>query len=364
MPYSNLKRTPLYERHVELGATIVNFAGWEMPLHYGSIIEEHMAVRKQAGLFDVSHMGELTISGASAANELDMLSAAGISGKEVGDCTYTHLLDDRGCIIDDTIITRVSQEEFMMVPNAATTDRIYRWLLENCTSDIKNISDEVCCFALQGPLSARMIEGVKKGISSLPSFRMTPTSLPFHSAIKDLMVSRTGYTGEDGFEIFADVSDAVGVWNRIISTGGEEVHPAGLGARDSLRLEKCYLLSGTDFSGTQTTLETGYEWIVDWDHDFIGRKALEEQKRTGKYSRLICFKVRERAIPRHGDVLLHSGRTGSVTSGGYSPLLGMPIGMGYAPEPVPPGSEIEIRTRGRGVRGEVVKPPFVRKSHG
>ena len=323
-----------------------------------------MSVRGSAGLFDVSHMGEIILSGSSAEKDLDSLSTNRITGREVGSCTYTHLLDDAGRILDDTIAIRTGPEEFVMVPNASKTEEILRWVGKNVHCQVTDASAEVCCLALQGPAAPAAMSATAPAAVSLSKFTgaFTDGRGGFMERLENssFFISRTGYTGEDGFELFTLAADAPGVWDRLLSSSQASVVPAGLGARDTLRLEKGYLLSGTDFDGSQSTLETGYDWVIRWDHDFIGRKELEEKKRAGGYSRLICISVRGRSIPRHGDGFFFEGGTGVITSGGFSPVLGAPVAMGYA-QPAPPASTpVRISVRGRTIEGVVVKPPFVR----
>lgn len=356
-----MKRTPLYPEHEALGAHFVEFAGWEMPLYYESIISEHMAVRESAGIFDVSHMGEILLSGSGAAETLDMLSARQVSSVPVGTCVYTHFLDERGRIIDDTIITRLSSDEFIAVPNAATTERVFNWCMEHSKCDVLNVSSEICCIALQGPKSAEIMSALFPDAVNLRSFRaLIMGKLPDKGST---LITRTGYTGEDGFEIFVNRERAIEIWREILKKGQPlGLKPAGLGARDSLRLEKCYLLSGTDFDGNQTTLETGYEWIITWSHDFIGKEALMEQKSSGRYMRLTPFRIDGRVIPRHGDRVLCNGSEGNVTSGGYSPVLKCPIAMGYFYPWPEAGSQVLLKSHGKEAQGVVVKPPFLTSS--
>lgn len=361
-----LKRTPLYSEHVALGGHMVDFAGWEMPLHYGSIIEEHMAVRERVGLFDVSHMGELLFRGDGAASGLDRLSTNSLAGREAGTCTYTHHLDGRGMIIDDTIATRISRDEFLTVPNASKTGEILDWVGSRAGCEVEDVSDSVCCLALQGPQAISVAEKVAPEAAGLGSFRGLFTGEGSGNFIERLgaggmYISRTGYTGEDGFEFFVHSSRGAALWSRLMAEGGSHgISPVGLGARDSLRLEKCYLLSGTDFDGSQTTLETGYNWIIDWNHEFIGREALERQREKGAYPRLTSFLTDGKVIPRHGDAVRGDGARGNVTSGGYSPLLGRAVAMGYLDVPAEAGSRVTISVRGREIGAAVVKPPFVR----
>jgi aminomethyltransferase len=360
-----LKRTPLYAEHAALKAHIIDFAGWEMPLYYTSILSEHMAVRNDAGIFDVSHMGELILSGSRSESSLDALSTNRIRGMPVGSCVYTHFLDERGRIIDDTIATRTGKEEFLIVPNASKTGEIFNWISRNADCDVLNLSSSVCCIAVQGPRAAESVSKLVPPAASLSSFHGVFSGNwtgSFEKAVASSLfyVSRTGYTGEDGFELFTSNGDAPKLWNDMLAAGASSgMRPAGLGARDSLRLEKGYLLSGTDFDGSQTTLETGYSWVVKWDHDFIGREALLAQKNAGGYSRLICLLVRGKSIPRHGDRFTFEGGSGYITSGSFSPVLSTPVAMGYAKPAPPVGTAVSIDARGKSVPAEVVKPPFV-----
>ncbi len=361
-----LKQTPVFEEHVRLGGHMVDFAGWEMPLHYGSIIEEHMAVREKVGLFDVSHMGELLFSGRNAAAELDRLSTNGIAGTDTGVCTYTHHLNTEGRIIDDTIATRISDEEFLTVPNASKTEEVLRWVGGNAGCEVRDVSEEVCCFALQGPSAVHVMHKIAPDATELKSFRGMFAGKGNGSFIErlkqgNIYISRTGYTGEDGFEFFLHRNIGPQTWRRLMEAGGEYgIRPVGLGARDSLRLEKCYLLSGTDFDGKQSTLETGYGWIINWDHEFIGKDAMLRQKNDGGYARLASFMTDGKVIPRHGDKVEGEAGEGYITSGGYSPVLGKAIAMGYMRPWPKTGDRIGIGVRGRKVEGTVVKPPFVR----
>lgn len=362
-----LKRTSLYGEHIGLGAHMVDFAGWEMPLYYSSILGEHMAVRNSAGLFDVSHMGELLLTGKNSESSLDRLSTNRIAGCPVGACIYTHFLDDSGRIIDDTIAMRTGKEEFLVVPNAATTETVMKWVSRNSDCSVSNISDDVSCIAVQGPLSAGIVSGIAPRAAVLGSFTGTYSSdgvEDFEKAMSrsSFFVSRTGYTGEDGFELFAPSADAASLWRKMLSSaGGNAVRPAGLGARDSLRLEMGYLLSGTDFDGKQTTLETGYGWVVKWDHDFIGKEALLEQRAAGIRMKLICLRVQGKSIPRHGDIFTFEGGSGRITSGGYSPVLSAAIAMGYSTPPAPQGCDVTVSVRDRKTPAVVVKAPFIGK---
>lgn len=366
MQAGKLKRTPIYDEHVKLGGHLVEFAGWEMPLYYGSIIEEHMAVRQKVGLFDVSHMGELLFSGNNAAAELDRLSTNGLLDAKKGSCTYTHHLDEDGRIIDDTIATRISDEEFLTVPNASKTDEVLSWVRANLKCSVTDASSNVCCLALQGPNAAQVMQKIVPDATQLASFTgmfSKGGQGPFASALEngEIFVSRTGYTGEDGFELFVHSKDGAATWRRLLEEGKElGIRPVGLGARDSLRLEKCYLLSGTDFDGKQSTLETGYNWIINWNHDFVGKGALLRQKEEGGYPKLASILTEGKLIPRHGDSIRSNAGEGRVTSGGYSPILGKAVAMGYITPWARPDESVELTVRGRAVPGRVIKPPFIR----
>ncbi len=384
---AHMRRTPIHEEHLRLGAKMAPFADWEMPIQYTSIIDEHMAVRQAAGAFDVSHMGDFLVRGDGAGSAMDMLCTNAIQRQPEGRCVYSHLLDERGRILDDTIVTVLSPDEFFMVPNAATTQKMHGWVQSHLSGqELVDMSSELACVAVQGPRA----EDVLRGLTGADLGRMRffwaafvildKVSQPGSEPRTDLLrgrtyvngnrpgvrafVSRTGYTGEDGFEIVCENADAAGVWRAVLENGGAlGLKPIGLGARDTLRLEKSLLLSGTDFDGTQTSLQTGPGWVLDWKHEFIGKQALLEQKASGSYDRLVSMKVDGRGIPRHGYDILAGGRTvGKVTSGTMSPVLKRGIAMGYVPFPLSePDTELQIKIRESAVGARVVKPPFVKR---
>ena len=267
-------RTPLHESHKALGARLVDFAGWEMPIQFEGILAEHRAVRSSAGVFDVSHLGQLFVSGPKAAAFLAWVTTWDIRNLEPARCRYCHILDDEGHIIDDTIVYCLAPDEFLLVPNAATTDSIADWLasqISDFDASLEDCSAEMACIALQGPDAPRLLE--------MPlALAVEPFSLARQG---DLIVSGTGYTGEPGCEIILPVDAALPLWEALLALGAT---PCGLGARDTLRLERGMLLSGTDFDGSQTPLEASCEWVVDWEHDFIGRDALLAQREAGGYA--------------------------------------------------------------------------------
>ena len=384
-------RTPLYEVHKSSGAAFIEFGGWEMPLQYTGIVAEHMAVRSAAGLFDVSHMGKVVISGPTAWRFLDGLSTNDVP-RDGGRARYTHLLDAQGRILDDVIITCLDPERFLMVCNAGPRDGIVAWLRKHARGDrIEDLTPDYLCLALQGPKAARILQLLTlHDVASIKAFhgafielllgerlgtgRTPPAGPPegmgwgpFRAGatqeVSDFcFVTRTGYTGEDGFELFPPRELAAAVWNAILAAGQDAgVTPIGLGARDTLRLEKGYLLSGTDFDGRQTPLECASEWLVKWDHEFIGREALRRQKERGDYDRLVGLLAQERGVPRHGCSVVQKDReVGVVTSGTMSPVLKVGIALARVrPEVAKAGTELGILVRDRSVRAAVKKPPFV-----
>lgn len=385
-----LRRTPLYAFHVRHGGQMVPFAGWEMPLHYGRIVEEHRAVRTSVGLFDVSHMGILSVRGASAPALLSRRTTANAARISPGQCRYTFLLDADGAILDDLILTRVDRglgegpPAFVVVPNAARAGKVRDLLHEHRRPDtrVDRYNDTAAILAVQGPGSRATLErlfGWSLGV--LPPFHAgyfpwTPdppgapsgpgapadrlSDDPFPGPLEGhALVSRTGYTGELGFELFVRGVDADALAERLVAAG---VRPCGLGARDTLRLEKGYLLSGQDFHEDHTPFEAGQDRFVELDHAFVGRDALEKQKAAGVPVRLAGLACTDpTAIPRHGQVVRAAGQpVGVVTSGGFSPTLERGIALAYLPPALAaPGTPVTVELRGRAADAAVVPLPFV-----
>ena len=361
------------------------FAGWDMPIQYTGIIEEHMAVRRKAGVFDVSHMGDFIIAGRDVGRLLNNLSTNNVADVPIGKCVYTHMLDEKGMILDDTIICRLGEQEFFMVPNAATTSKMRGWVEGHLHGQVfSDMSMDLAAIAVQGPSakdvfarltsanldSLKSFWGVFVRLDRLAGSQLRTPMLKGRTPVNGLgpgvtaFVSRTGYTGEDGFEIVTENTDAVTVWRALLAEGKQfGLVPVGLGARDTLRLEKGLLLSGTDFYGEQTSLQTGPSWVIDWNHEFVGRQVLIDQRSSGAYAKLVCMLARDRGIPRHGYEIAFAGRKiGKVTSGTLSPVLRKGIAMGYVPlQMTTPGSEVQIMVRETALPCDIVKPPFVRR---
>ena len=380
-----MHKTPLHEEHVALGAKMTWFAGWDMPIQYTGIIEEHMAVRRSSGMFDVSHMGDFIIAGPDAGRILNGLSTNNVADAPIGKCVYTHMLDEKGRIIDDTIICRLGAHEFFMVPNASTTPKMREWVESHAHGQVfHDMSMDLAAIAIQGPTAKDVLARITSAdLDSLRffwgetiRFDKIAGSDPRTPLLKGRMpangpgpgvvafASRTGYTGEDGFEVVIENNDAVPVWRALLDEGKEfGTVPVGLGARDTLRLEKGLLLSGTDFSGEQTSLQTGPSWVIDWEHEFIGKQVLVEQRASENYDKLVCMLARDRGIPRHGyDIFSGGGKVGKVTSGTLSPVLRKGIAMGYVPLQIAgPGREVQIMVRETSLPCDIVKPPFVRR---
>jgi aminomethyltransferase len=360
-----LKRTPLYEEHQRLGGKIVPFAGFEMPVQYPSgIMAEHQAVRNAAGLFDVSHMGELDVRGPDALAFLQYVTTNDVSKLVVGQAQYSAICGEDGGVLDDCIVYRFD-DHYMVVVNASNLDKDREWIIAhagNFDVVVTDQSDETGLIALQGPLAQQVLQ------------RLTEDDLDeigyYHFAEGDVagvhcVISRTGYTGEDGFELYLPADRTVEVWKRLLESGRQDgVVPAGLGARDSLRLEMGYALYGNDMDERRTPLEAGLAWITKLDKgDFIGREALQQQKAQGVRHRLMGFVCQERGFPRHGYPVHIGGEpAGEVTSGIVSPMLQQGIGMCYVPaESAKPGTRVDIMVRDKAIPAELARPPFYTK---
>jgi aminomethyltransferase len=344
-----LQRTPIHDRHVALGARLVPFAGWEMPVQYEGVIPEVRAVRTDCGVFDVSHMGELEVEGPRATELLQSTLSNDLSRIGPGEAQYTLLTNERGGIIDDLIVYRVDEFRHLLIVNASNREGDFRWLKERevAGSDVRDVSDDYALLAVQGP---RAIE--RLGL---------PEAAPFTFAEGEIdgiqcMVNRTGYTGEAGCELLTMAEDGAELWDRVLARGAV---PCGLGARDTLRLEVCYPLHGNDITPETDAISAGLGWCCALDKEFTGANVLREVKERGPERKLVPFAMEDKAVPRQG-MAIEGG--GEVTSGTHSPMLDRGIGLAYVPTPAAaPGTELSIDVRGRSRAARVVKRPIYKR---
>jgi aminomethyltransferase len=344
-----LQRTPLHDRHVALGARMVPFAGWEMPVQYEGVIQEHRAVRGDAGVFDVSHMGEVEVEGPRAHELLQGLLSNDLDRIRRGEAQYTLLTNDHGGIVDDLIAYRLEDHRYLLVVNAANRHADVAWLKEReiTGSDVRDVSDEYALLAVQGP---RAIE--RLGLPAAEAFTFAQAEI---DGI-EVMVNRTGYTGEDGCELLCMTDDAILLWDAVLERG---IVPCGLGARDTLRLEVCYPLHGNDITPETDAISAGLGWVCALDKDFTGVGELRRIADETPARRLVAFVMEERAIPRHG-MAIEGG--GVVTSGSHSPMLDVGIGMGYVPAGgAQPDTRLIVDVRGKPRAGRIVRKPIYRR---
>jgi aminomethyltransferase len=360
-----LKRTPLYESHVQLGARMVDFAGWEMPVQYSGLIPEHMSVREAAGLFDVSHMGEIEVIGEDALDLVQFVTTNDVTKLEDNQVQYSIFTNENGGVIDDLLVYRINAEYFLLIVNASAIEMDFEWVKKHAGTrkvELADTSGAYALLALQGPRAERILQNLTDHmLDRIPYYWSQSLSVDG----RNCRVSRTGYTGEDGFEILCDADDARHIWNRILVTGHEDgLIPCGLAARNTLRLEAAFRLCGNDMDETTTPLEAGLGWVVKLGKgDFIGRNALQQQKSEGLRRKLIGFEVLDRAPARDGyPVAINGEKVGTITSGSPAPYLKKNIGMAYLPiEHTAVGTEISIVVRGRDVPARVVEMPFYKR---
>jgi aminomethyltransferase len=367
------KKTPLYEAHLKMGARMTEFGGWIMPVEYSGIIDEHLTVRSKIGVFDLSHMGEIFITGKDASNCLQKLITNDLSRLYDGKALYSPMCKPDGGIVDDLVIYRFSENRYMMVVNAANIEKDYAWILENASlthgthshAQISNRSQEIALVAVQGRLSESSLQPLASvDLSKISYYHFAEG----HIADLEAVISRTGYTGEDGFELYAEAKHAEKLWEAVMEAAKKAgAKPIGLGARDTLRLEMKYALYGNDIDESTSPLEAGLSWTVALDKgDFIGREALLGQKKAGLSRRLVGFKMSDRGIARSHYPIFKAdsqiGPIGMVTSGSPSPSLKENIGLGYVKTEFSNiGTEIEIEIRGRRAKAVVVKTPFYKR---
>ncbi|NQU06719.1 MAG: glycine cleavage system aminomethyltransferase GcvT [Calditrichaeota bacterium] len=357
------KQTALYNNHVALGAKMVPFAGFIMPVQYSGIIDEHTTVRNKVGVFDVSHMGEFEFRGADAEKFLNHITTNNVARLDPGSIHYSAMLYDDGGVVDDLLVYRF-EDHFMTVVNAANLDKDFKWMKSHLEGDVemKDVSDQTTLLAIQGPDAVSLLKKITEApLDEIAYYNFRLGRVAGVNAV----ISRTGYTGEDGFELYVDRGDSERLWDAVFEAGKEfGVKPIGLGARDSLRLEVCFNLYGNDMDQTTNPIEAGLGWIVKSKKrgGFIGKQpVLDAKAKTTR--KLIGFVLNQKGIARHNSELYHENKKiGHVTSGGFSPMLNKPIGLGYVDKPYHKfGTMIEIDLRGRRLQAEIVQTPFYKR---
>jgi aminomethyltransferase len=357
-----MKNTALSSTHKEIGAKMVPFAGYNMPVSYEGVNIEHETVRKAVGVFDVSHMGEFLITGKNALDLIQKISSNDASKLTDGKAQYSCMPNNEGGIVDDLIIYRFNEEKYLLVVNASNIEKDWNWISQHNTMDatMRDLSDEYSLLAIQGPKAAEAMQSLTDVDLSEIKF-YTFKVAPF-AGVENVIISATGYTGSGGFEIYVKSEDAPRVWEQVFEAGADYgIKPIGLAARDTLRLEMGFCLYGNDIDDTTSPIEAGLGWITKFTKDFVNSEALKEQKENGPKRKLIGFELDERGIPRQGyEIVDDNGKViGNVTSGTMSPSLEKGIGMGYVPvELATPGSKINIQIRKKALPATVVKMPF------
>jgi len=364
-PPSDLKRTALYERHLALGGRMVSFGGWEMPVEYSGLSEEHRAVRQRAGLFDVSHMGEIRVKGPKALDVVQRLTCNDAAALEDGKAQYSAFLTERGTFVDDLLTYRLAADDYLIVVNAANSPKDAAWAKRGACDggSVEDESPKWTQISLQGPRAVEILQPLTETeLAPIGYYRSRRGKVCGAPAL----ISRTGYTGEDGFEVYCDPNEGPRIWDAILQAGRPHgILPAGLGARDTLRLEAKMALYGNDIDDTVTPWEADLGWIVKMKKgDFTGREALERQRAAGVTKKLVGFEVTGRGIARHGHTLTvdETGKAGIVTSGTQTPTIGKAIGLAYVPiESATPGTRLTIDVRGRAVPAVIIPTPFYKR---
>ena len=358
------KRTALYDKHVFLGAKMVPFAGFDMPVQYSGVTEEHFAVREKVGIFDVSHMGQFFVEGDSAKDLLQYVTTNNLDNLEDGKAQYTCLPNGNGGIVDDLIIYKMKDGKYFVVVNASNIEKDWNHISkynEKFGAKLTNASDEMSLIAIQGPRATETLQKLTDtNLSEIPYYHFTEGTV---AGVSDVIISNTGYTGSGGFEIYFKNQDALKLWNDLTEAGQEfGLIPCGLASRDTLRLEKGFCLYGNDIDDTTSPLEAGLGWITKFDKDFVDKETFAKQKEEGVSRKLVGFEMQERAIPRHDYLVVDAegNEIGKVTSGTMSPMKNIGIGLAYVAKPhFKVGSDIFIQIRNKNVPAKVVKTPFV-----
>ncbi len=359
-----IKSVPLNDLHTKLGAKMVPFAGFNMPVRYSSDIEEHMAVRNGVGVFDVSHMGEFTVKGPDALDLIQRVTSNDASKLTDGQAQYSCLPNETGGIVDDLLVYKIKNNAYLLVVNAGNIEKDWNWINKYNTKgvELENISDNICLFAVQGPKAVAVLQTLTK--ARLESIKYYHFTIDEFAGAPDVVISNTGYTGAGGFEIYVNKKYAETVWTAIFEAGKDSgIKPIGLGARDTLRLEMGFCLYGNDIDDTTSPLEAGLGWITKFTKDFTNSENLKKQKEEGIKKKLVGFKMIDKGIPRHDySIKDEAGNNiGKVTSGTMSPVLSQGVGLGYVMvEHSNPGSEIFIDIRGKLIKAQVNKLPLIK----
>lgn len=364
---AGLKRTPLYALYEKYGAKTIDFGGWDLPVQFSSIKEEHEAVRERAGIFDVSHMGEILVTGKASESFLQKLMTNDLSKLKKGGAQYTAMCYEDGGVVDDLLIYRLDEEDYLLIVNAANTDKDFDWMKQHRVADVEveNVSDEYALIAIQGPKAERILQKIVNNadLSAIKFFKFQQ-NVDLNGA--KALVSRTGYTGEDGFEIYCKPEDSVQIWEDLLEAGKDEgMMPCGLGARDTLRFEASLPLYGQELSPEISPLEAGIGFAVKFnkEEDFIGKEALSKQKENGISRKLVGIEMLDRGIPRHGyPVFCNDEEIGFVTSGTQSPTLQKNIGLALIKaEYSEAGKELEVAVRKKRLKAKIIQTPFYQR---
>ena len=357
-----MKRTVLFDRHKELNAKIVDFAGYMMPISYSSVNEEHIHVRNSVGIFDVSHMGEFEISGLNSTEFIQRLCSNDISNIEIGKAQYNCMINESGGIIDDLIVYRLETNKYLLVVNASNISKNWKWIVDknnkfNCS--ISNLSDDISLLAIQGPMAESFCQNfTSENLLLLKNYSFINGDF---AGCEDIIISKTGYTGSGGYEIYTPNNKALKIWDTLFSNKEYDLKPIGLAARDTLRIEMGYCLYGNDITEETSPLEANLRWITKTQTNFIGSNIIEAEIQTGSKRKLVGFKLLEKSIPRNGYEIynLKKKNIGKVTSGTFSPILKIGIGLAYIGYKYLEEKIIFIKIREKFVKAEIVKPPFI-----
>ncbi len=359
----DLKKTALHDVHVSLGAKMVEFAGYAMPVRYSSDKEEHFAVRESVGVFDVSHMGEFLLKGEKALDLIQKISSNDATKLYPGKVQYACMPNDQGGIVDDMVIYMLAENEYYLVVNASNIEKDWNWISQHNTFGVEmtNLSDQTAMFAVQGPKATEALQSLTEvNLAEMGYYTFERATF---AGVPNIIISATGYTGSGGVELYIPAEHAETIWKKVFEAGKDfNIQPIGLGARDTLRLEKGYCLYGNDIDDTTSPLEAGLGWVTKFTKDFVNAEALKQQKEEGVKRRLVAFKMIEKGIPRSGYELLdlNGESIGKATSGSMSPSLNVGIGLGYVQKPHNKvGTEILVQVRNKQIKAEVIKLPFV-----